>query len=52
MNTCQHTLCTCEVPTGKTYCSEACNKHQTDKASGKCACAHPACNRQTRPSAG
>jgi len=39
------------VPAGKTYCSEACTKQQIEKATGKCACAHPECKRRRRSSA-
>ena len=49
MNDCQQPICTCDVPTGKSYCSEACNKHETDHASGKCVCAHPECKGKTVP---
>jgi hypothetical protein len=38
---CAHPACTCQVPEGKTYCSDYCQNHAHDK--GKCGCGHPGC---------
>ena len=37
---CAHPACSCIVPAGEQYCSEAC---RTAPAGGTCSCNHPGC---------
>lgn len=39
---CKHEVCGCKIEDDKSYCSEECQRHQTDD-DGKCACGHSDC---------
>jgi hypothetical protein len=42
---CGHSACNCDVPPGKRFCSDFCEKrsHSSSAAHTECDCGHPPC---------